>query len=89
MALQVADVGQAPVSIAAGAAVVTLENLGERPLRFVVGQAADEMAPADLEAGHLLLPGQRETVRLGDAAHPIWAWSDRPTRLGVSAPLAG
>ena len=89
MALQVTDVGPAPVAIAAGAALVTVENLGDRPLRFVVGEAANEAAPADPEAGHLLQPGGRETVRLGDAAYPLWAWAPYPTAIGVSAPLAG
>ena len=87
MALSLTDVGRVPVAVAAGAALVAVENLGDRPLRFVVGEAADEAAPADLEAGHLLQPGQRETVRLGDAAFPLWAWSAFPTRIGISTRL--
>ena len=85
----VTDVGAVPVAVAPGAAVVAVENLGDRPLRFVVGETAAEAAPADLQAGHLLMPGQRETVRLGDAAYPLWAWAPFPTQIGVSAPLAG
>ena len=87
MALTPTDVGAVPVAIAAGATLVTVENLGKRPLRFVIGQAADETAPADLDAGHLLHPGAREIVRLGDSAYPIWAWAPYPTVIGVSAPL--
>lgn len=89
MALRVTDVGAAPARIAGAGATFALENLGQRPLRFVVGQSAGEAAPSDLGAGHLLLPGRRETVRLGDAANPVWVWSDYPTRVGVSAALAG
>ena len=88
MALAIAAIGAAPTRIAPGADVVTVENLGGRPLRFVVGEAAGEAAPSDLGAGHLLGPGRRETVRLGEAAFPIWAWAPYPTRIGVSARLA-
>ena len=87
--LQQTAVGPVPVRLNPGAKLVTIENLGERPLRFVVGEAAAETAPAGLEAGHLLQSGQREIVRLGDAAYPIWAWSDFPTQVGLSPPLAG
>ena len=88
MALSPTDVGPIPVAVAAGAALVAVENVGDRPLRFVVGEAADEAAPSDLGAGHLLQPGERETVRLGDAAYPLWAWSAFPTRIGISPRLA-
>ena len=88
MAVARTPIGAAPTRIDPGAALVVIENLGHRPLRFVVGEAADEAAPADLEAGHLLQPGARETVRLGDAAYPIWAWAPISTAIGVSAPLA-
>lgn len=89
MAVAARAVDPVPTRIDPGADIVTVENIGDRPLRFVVGEAAAEAAPADLKAGHLLQPGQRETVRLGDAAYPIWAWSSFPTQIGVSAPLAG
>lgn len=89
MALSVTDVGAAPARIDPGVATVTVENLGQRPLRFVVGEAAAEAAPKDLGAGHLLQPGERETVQLCAAANPIWAWSALGTRIGVSAALAG
>ena len=71
-----------------GDAVVTLDNVGERPLWFVVGEADAEAAPSDPGVGHLLQPGQRETVRLGADTCPIWAWAPFPTAVGVSAPLA-
>ena len=85
MALSAAAVGRVPVDVAAalnldGDRVV--ENLGQRPLRFVVAEAAGEAAPADLGAGQLLQPGQRETVRT-TAGQPLWAWSPFPTRIGV------
>ena len=85
MAILTQAVATAPVD--AGAALGldgdhVFENLGPRPLRFVVAAAAGEPAPLDLRAGHLLLPGQRETVRTASGV-PVWAWSDYPTRLGV------
>ena len=88
MAVAKTALGAAPTRIDPGAALVTLENLGERPLRFVVGEAVNEAAPTDLGAGHVLQPGQRETVRLGADTYPVWAWAPYPTAIGVSAPLA-
>lgn len=68
--------------------MVTVENLGDRELRFVVGEAARENAPADREAGHLLLPAPGRRCGSKNAAYPLWVWSDPPTTIGVSAALA-
>lgn len=89
MAVSRTEIGAAPTRIDPGAEAITLENLGKRPLRFVVGEAANEAAPTDIDAGHLLKPGRRETVRLGADTYPIWAWAPHSTRIGVSAVLAG
>lgn len=82
-------IGVAPVSVLLPAAVSTIENLGSRPLRFVVAESAAEQAPADRRDGHLLQPGEREDVERLAADAPLWAWSDYPTRIGVGARLAG
>lgn len=85
MALLTQPIGPVPVDVGAALGLDgdrVFENLGQRPLRFVVAAAAGETAPLDLRAGHLLLPGRRETVRTA-AGTPVWAWSDQPTRLGV------
>ena len=85
MALLTHAVGAAPVDVGAALNLDgnrVFENLGARPLRFVVAAAAGEMAPLDVRAGHLLLPGRRETVATAAGA-PVWVWSEHPTRLGV------
>lgn len=91
MAIATHPVGPAPSDVRAalgldGARV--FENLGERALRFVVAAAAGEAAPLDPDAGHLLLPGARETVR-ATAGEPVWVWSAYPTRLGVGPAWQG
>ena len=58
------------------------ENIGQRPLRFIVADAPGEAAPLNPRAGHLLQPGARETVRTA-AGTPVWAWADYPTRIGA------
>ena len=85
MGLLTHPVGPVPVDVGAALSLDgdrVLENLGQRPLRFVVAEAAEEMAPLDPRAGHLLQPGQRETVRTV-AGTPVWAWAPYATRLGV------
>ena len=85
MALRPHAVGAVPVDVGAALALDgdhVIENIGGRPLRFVVADAPGEAAPLDPRAGHLLQPGQRETVRTA-AGTPVWAWSNHPTRLGV------
>lgn len=78
-------VGRTPTD--AGAALTldgdrVFENVGLRPLWFVVADAQNEPAPTDPRAGHLLQPGQRETVRTAMGT-PVWVWSQHETRLGV------
>ena len=87
MALSVTAVGPVPVSVVLDDATATIENLGDRPLRFMVARMADEAAPEDLGAGHLLLPGARVDVKRAAEDAPLWVWSDRPTRIGVAARL--
>lgn len=84
MALRPFDVTAAPADVAAAldAGTWVLENLGSRPLRFVAG-AAGESAPEDPRDGHLLHPGAREAIAIAAGA-PLWAWSDFPTRAGLT-----
>ena len=79
MALQTAKVGRQPTDVAARFALdgsrITLENLGTEPIRFAPAEAAGEAAPANLRAGFLLRPGERETIRpAGGAGFPLWVW---------------
>ena len=86
MAVRVAGVGKEPVDLAArfnlDGSAVTLENLGQAPLWFVRAAAAGEAAPED-RAGHLLEPGEHETVEPLGAGFPLWVWSGQPTVIGV------
>ena len=76
--LQTATVGPAPVDLAARFALdgsrITIENLGGGPIRFSPAEAAGEAAPADLRAGFLLEPGERETLAPAGAGFPLWVW---------------
>ena len=84
MALSKHAVGAAPVDVGAALNLDgnrVIENIGSRPLRFVVAEAAGEAAPTDLGAGQLLRPGQRETVRATSGV-PLWVWAPFPTVVG-------
>ena len=85
MALLKHAVGAVPVDVGAALNLDgnrVLENIGGRPLRFVVAESAGEAAPTDLSAGQLLRPGQRELVG-AVSGQPLWAWAPFPTRIGV------
>lgn len=89
MPLRIANVGRAPVDLAAQLMLdgsrITIENLGDRPIRFVPAAAAGEAAPEDLRAGWLLKPGERETFQplsAAGAAFPLWAWGGGVVGVG-------
>ena len=78
-----------PVKVALAAETATIENLGDRPLRFVLMEAVDEAAPENRRDGHLLGPGGRQAIERIRSRDPLglWAWSDHPTRIGVGPRL--
>ena len=75
MAIQTRMIGSAPSDVALGlSGDRVIENIGTRPLWFVVGASSGEPAPTNLDAGHLLEPGRRELVTLV-AGRPLWVWA--------------